>query len=64
MCSDMMEGCLTCDSYNYCTQCMQDYDLIDNTCKSNGPGVNVIGIALGAACGVIFLVAAGTSMLI
>ena len=59
-----MEGCLVCDRFNSCSQCMQDYDLQDGRCVSNEPGVNVIAIAFGAAGGVVFLVILGKILFI
>ena len=43
---------------------MQDYDLQNGICVSNGPGVNVIAIAFGAAGGVVFLVIVGNLSII
>ena len=61
-CADMMEGCLVCDRYNSCSQCTQNFELQDGVCRDNGGGANVIAIALGAAGGVVVLVALGTRL--
>ena len=60
----MMEGCIVCDRFNNCSQCMSDYDLQDGVCVGSGGGVNVIAIALGVAGGVVVLIILGKRLII